>query len=268
MILDTQTLRKVQLKELDILLEVKRICEKNNIKYFLYAGTLLGAVRHQGFIPWDDDIDIAMLRDDYEKFLNVAPSEISGDYYVESPRNVANYVYSFCKVKANGTVFMEECTSKLNIHQGIWIDVFPIDTIADITPKYMKKKKNKVNIWQTGIDYSNGIITLEKPLTRFFFNTLSFVYGKKLMAKKEQYMIEDNKKQSEWVLDYNTIYGYHRSLFPSEMFQQTESYIFEGYEFTGPKDYDKMLKTIYGDYMQLPPIEKRCSEHGIIKCEV
>ena len=101
------TLRKVQLKQLEILLEVKRICNKHHIDYQLCGGTLLGAVRHGGFIPWDDDIDITMLRDDYERFLDVAPGEISDRYHIESPESHPNYIFSYCKVRANDTLMVE-----------------------------------------------------------------------------------------------------------------------------------------------------------------
>ena len=266
--LNNITLRKVQLKELEILLEVKRICEKYNISYFLYAGTLLGAVRHKGFIPWDDDIDIAMMREDYFRFLKVAPAEISSDFFVEAPQTTPNYVYSYCKVKANGTIFMEQCTSKLSIHQGVWIDIFPIDNIRCVNLPYLKIKKNMINIWQTGVDFRNGITQITKPTSRLFFYLMGQIYKDKMIFQKEHRMCMDNRKETQYVLDYNTIYGYTRSTFPAKMFQEKALYSFEGYQFTGPKDYDLMLTTIYGDYWQLPPEEKRYSEHGIIQCEI
>lgn len=268
MLLDQETLRKVQLKELEMLLEVQRICEKHQIRYYLCGGTLLGAVRHKGFIPWDDDIDITMLREDYERFLKVAPGEISDRYYVESARSDPDYVYSFCKVRANGTVYMEECTSKLDIHQGIWIDIFPLDDIQQIDYEVLDKRDHRIKIWQTAVDYRAKIITLTKPASVIFFKILTLLNKHKLMARKEKVMQEANSSAPAYVIDYCTPYGYKKTIFPVSMYLDPVEVEFEGHRFTTVNDYDRYLTQMYGDYMQLPPVEKRGSEHGIIRCEV
>ena len=268
MLLDSDTLRKVQMKELEILLEVKRICEKHHIRYSLYGGTLLGAVRHKGFIPWDDDIDIAMLRKDYEKFLQVAPEEISDRYYVESSRSNPDYVYSFCKVKANDTVYMEECTSKLNVHQGIWIDIFPLDDIPEISYEVMDKRNIRWRRWQTAVDYNAGITTLTKVTSAIYFKILGILFRHKLVYQIERIMKEANSECGRFVVHYGCDYGYRKTLFPMKDFQDLIELEFEGYRFFAVREYHKMLTQMYGDYMQLPPAEKQVSHHGIIRCEV
>lgn len=268
MVLDKPTLRKVQLKELEILLEVKRICDKHNIRFQLYGGTLLGAIRHKGFIPWDDDIDITMLRDDYERFLQIAPSEISDKYFVESSRSNPDYVYSFCKVKANGTLYVEECTAHLDIHQGIWIDIFPLDYIPEIDYQILDRRDQRLRRWQTAIDYNAGIIKLTKLPSVLYFKLQGLLYRHKLIRKKEQIMQEDNQLERNYVIDYYSLYGYRRAIFPLATYQALTTVEFEGYHFPVVQDYHGVLTQTFGDYMTPPPVEKQVSEHGIIRCEV
>lgn len=268
MILDKDTLRKVQLIELEILKDVDRVCRQNEIKYTLYGGTLLGAVRHKGFIPWDDDIDIAMPRGDYERFLEIAPNCISDQYYVESSKVNPDYVYSFCKVKANNTIYMEECTANINIHQGVWIDVFPLDYLDGEYPSNIEKHIKKMGIWQTAMDYNAGIIRLEKLTSKIFFKGLSVCFRHHLVENKEREMMWKQKGMARYIVDYNCIYGYKKSIFPLTLFQEYCQYDFEGMKFMGICKCDVLLKQFYGNYMSLPPVEKRKSEHGIIQCEV
>lgn len=111
------TLRKLQLLELKVLLEFKRICEKHQIQYFLMWGTLLGAVRHQGFIPWDDDIDVGMLRSEYVKFLAICNEELSQDFFLQTFESDKTYVNSFAKLRLNGTEYPEPTNKDLLYHK-------------------------------------------------------------------------------------------------------------------------------------------------------
>ena len=124
-------LRKVQLTELKILEKIDEICKKNNINYFLIGGTLLGAVRHKGFIPWDDDIDVGMLREDYEKFINVCLKNgaLGKDYYLHCNESDNDYFIPFIKVKKNNTTFAEKNIENINTHKGIFLDIFPYDNV-------------------------------------------------------------------------------------------------------------------------------------------
>lgn len=119
-------IKQVQAIELEILLEVDRICRKHRISYFLDSGTALGAVRHKGFIPWDDDIDIGMLRDDYERFLSVAQEEMGQDYFLQTYRTDGTPIM-FAKVRKTGTTFVEFRLRKFPINHGLFIDIFPYD---------------------------------------------------------------------------------------------------------------------------------------------
>ena len=127
--MDVSQLKEVQQKELQILLEVDRICKRNGLTYYLIGGSALGAVRHGGFIPWDDDIDIAMPRDDYRKFLKLCSRELPAEYFLQTYTSQPDFPYPFAKVNLNNTTFIENRLHKLNIHHGIFIDVFPLDGV-------------------------------------------------------------------------------------------------------------------------------------------
>ena len=123
------TLRDVQKVQLEILLEFDRICRKHGLKYLLFAGTLLGAVRHKGFIPWDDDIDVCMLRGDYERFLTVCKDELSAELFLQTTDTDREYPLQFAKLRKNNTRFVEKSMSDLKIHHGVFIDIFPLDNV-------------------------------------------------------------------------------------------------------------------------------------------
>lgn len=124
-------IRQVQLTQLEILIEVDKICREHDIKYFLTNGTLLGAVRHKGFIPWDDDIDIGMCRKDYDIFLKIANKELDEKYFCQSIHSEADYYLPFAKIRKNKTKYIEASTKHLDINKGVYIDVFPIDNVPD-----------------------------------------------------------------------------------------------------------------------------------------
>jgi lipopolysaccharide cholinephosphotransferase len=125
-------LRHMQLIELKILNEVKRICEKNSIPYFLIAGTLIGAARHQGFIPWDDDIDIGMLRADYDRFMEVCKTDLGSEYFLQTPATEkGNADYGIAHVRLNGTSMVQEFRKNTITHNGFTIDIFPYDNLPE-----------------------------------------------------------------------------------------------------------------------------------------
>ena len=120
-------LKELQNVMLQMMIEIDRICRKNNIQYILSGGTMLGAVRHHGFIPWDDDMDIAMPRKDYDRFVEIANSELPERFRLECYENTRDYPYNFGKVRDVNTIFKEKFTASLNINHGVYIDVFPMD---------------------------------------------------------------------------------------------------------------------------------------------
>ena len=126
-------LREVQLIQLNMLLKVDEICRLNNIRYYLIGGSALGAVRHKGFIPWDDDVDIGMFRRDYDQFLDIADKFLDNKYFLQTNRTDPDYHGPYAKLRANNTTYIEKVSRSLGakIHQGIFIDIFPLDNVPD-----------------------------------------------------------------------------------------------------------------------------------------
>ena len=144
---DEELLRRIKDSEKDILRKFILICEKYNLDYFVVFGTLLGTIRHEGFIPWDDDIDVGMLRTDYEKFLEVAQKECGEEYFIQTIDTDPNYHLYFAKMRMNNTVFVEDSLQKTTGNDGFYIDIFPYDVIPDddiVMKKYMKKFRRKI----------------------------------------------------------------------------------------------------------------------------
>jgi len=129
--------------QFEMALEVKRICQNHNIEYFLIAGTLLGAVRHKGFIPWDDDLDIGMLRIDYNKFISLAPIEMDKKYVLQTWDTDPGFALPSAKLRKSGTKYIERNSQKANIHNGIFIDIFPFDN----APRVCLASRN-CTVWQ------------------------------------------------------------------------------------------------------------------------
>ena len=130
--LDDIMLHQIQMIELEMLIEVDRICKKYSIKYNIIAGTLLGAVRHKGFIPWDDDADIAMLRTEYEKFRTACKKELdTSRFYFQDHRNTKGYRWGYGKLRRKNTIFLRENQEHMPYAQGIFIDIFPLDGVPD-----------------------------------------------------------------------------------------------------------------------------------------
>lgn len=141
---ENEQLRQLQLAEHKMLCDFAKICDKHNLTYFLDFGTLLGAVRHQGFIPWDDDVDVTMPVEDYKKFLKIAQEELGDEYFLQTSDTDIDFHYSFAKIRKNGTTFFRKQFKEWNVHQGVWIDIFPI---VNVNSKMdFKIKKNIIKI--------------------------------------------------------------------------------------------------------------------------
>ena len=146
--MDKDSLRRLQLTQLEMLKDIKKVCDKHGIRYFLSSGTLLGAVRHKGFIPWDDDLDLDMFRSDYEKFLNIAQKELGKQYFVQDWDTDNCYGFPFAKVLKEGTMLQEAVTEGTGVRDGIFIDIFPLDFCGD---KLKMKKEMRAYLFWTKI---------------------------------------------------------------------------------------------------------------------
>ena len=260
-------LRRVQLLELDILRDFIRVCEGNRLRYYAVGGTLLGAVRHKGFIPWDDDMDLAMPRKDYDKFLEVYRTCLSERYDVEH-FSIQEDVYFYpMKLRDTKTRVSEKRLSEDDI-SFLSIDVFPIDGYPD---RRFDQFRYKIGYYfrkmRIGFCNVNRLRKIDRPMHEKALIAFAklFRLNEKLSLRKEQEgfdkVFKSTKgKKCKLVGDISGRYGF-REFVPVSYFGKPVQLPFEDIMINAPKEYDKYLSRIYGDYMQLPPEDKRVSDH-------
>ena len=260
--------KKIQQKELQITEYVAEACEKLGIKYYIAYGTLIGAVRHQGFIPWDDDVDIWMLRDDYDVFIaegqKYLPDHLLIQHYTTEP-NVNNL---FVKVRDTKTLFLEETNADVDINHGIFIDIYPIERIKKgITNGHFEFLKrfifNRMNECYD-LGYVNSIIRPSKRFAAKCIRKIVRIMPRNEFLKKEDMRrLKNHRKGGGWFL--TGYYGYG-GILPYTTLEPIKQFAFEETTLTGPENYDIILKSVYNDYMTLPPIEQR-ETHKPLKVE-
>lgn len=264
-----ENLKKIQQIELDILIEVDRICKKYEIEYFLDFGTLLGAVRHHGFIPWDDDIDIGMTRDNYEKFLKIASSELKEDYFLQNVHTEKETPFLYSKIRKNGTLYLQNSLKKLKIHHGIFIDIFPYDYFPEVSKnkikffKLMNKMHRLVSVPERVVISDN---TLKWKIISGIRNKLykisNFLFSKeKLERVIDKAMKKYSSNNSNFVmccLIPRPTPILLKNMYPFEYIA------YEGIKFPVIQNREEYLTKIYGDYMKLPKESERRG-HEVVK---
>lgn len=260
-------LRAVQMVQLELLCEVDRICKKYNIHYNIIAGTLLGAVRHKGYIPWDDDADVAFLREEYEKFKEACEAELDQDkFYFQDHQETPGYRWGYGKLRRKGTVFLRQYQEMMPYEQGIFIDIFPLDTVSDI---------RVMRIWQNFHCFCIrkimwapiGKVAGKSGLVRRWYGLLAKIPEDQLWRHFEGLKKKYNKKPSHYVriLTFPTPtkdFAYKR-----EWYENSAPIEFEKKQFSGVRDFDEYLSFKFGDYMKLPPVEAR-KQHPITELEL
>ena len=257
--------------QLIIAREIKRICDKHNIKYFIIAGTLLGAVRHGGFIPWDDDMDVGMLREDYEKFLKVAKTELGEEFFLQTPETDKNYGLPFAKILLNGTVLVE-ATAGSNAKKGIFVDVFPFDVAPENEAdreNHNKKTYLYKRLLLAKLNYNvcakNDYV---KRAVYFVLKIISAFYSHdKLVKKLESEITRYNNSKTEDIVNIGGAYGYKKETIKADWVRDTVEIPFEDMTISAPVDYIKYLETFYGDYMTPPPEDKRYNRHSVTELD-
>ena len=252
-------IRKVQL---DLLLFLKEICEKYHLRYYLSAGTLLGAVRHKGFIPWDDDIDVRMPRPDYEKLLRIGQKKLKGSFRRIESWKTGESPYPFIKVLDTRTVVKEQYMDQ-SYSISVWIDVFPIDGMPD-SDRALKRTCRILKIYETIFNAAisetgKGTTLFRKVVKDVIVPVCRRLDLRRLCARidriSSKYKVDDSKYVGQLLWGY----GVSEKL-PRECLEPVRM-TFEGHEFPVHSCWDYYLTSIYGDYMQLPPVEKRVN-HG------
>ena len=256
--IDLNELKKIQINVLDAFVE---FCEKRNLTYFLAYGTLLGAVRHKGYIPWDDDIDVMMPREDYNVLLKTF--NMSGERYRVIHYSIDNaFPMPYAKVYDTNTIFEEGVRTKF--HLGVNIDVFPLDYVSDNIKEC--RKQMSYTLFMRKLQVLKNIKILKKR--RFFKNLfifinrpiLFFVSNKLLNRFINLNAMRFFKNQSNLIA--NCVDPSNKDeIFYSEYFDSSDSLIFEGSYYNVPSKYNEVLTKMYGDYMRLPPMEQQKTHH-------
>ena len=262
-------LKKLHETELDILSFVHSICLANNIKYFIIAGTLLGCIRHKGFIPWDDDIDIGMMRDDYEKFLDIMRNNNNPDFSIGHFSNNKQYPQYFAKVYKEKTIFMEKCNRNKKIKHSIYIDIMPFDYLPNNEEERLKalKKQNRAIRFLALKCY---IKTYRyKPLVNVFASFIRFLLYIFFIfiPKKKVFEICNKKLVSKEKTMYIGSQGKNGFVVPADAVFDLKYGKFENMDVYLPNKPEVCLTKMYGDdYMVIPPVEKRI-QHRPIKLD-
>lgn len=254
-------LRSLQLVQLEMLKIVHDICVKNNIRYSLYAGTLLGAVRHKGFIPWDDDLDICMSRDDYNRFIALWPSEKPEGYILQNKENSPGFTQSFTKIRKDHTTFLQSNEERGKYHVGIFIDIFPIDRIPD-------GKLNRIFFLWNCLRYQlymRGFVPPKGNLVEKIVATILLKCVSEGKRYKECNLLLNritrfNKNSNFSTVAIETFQSMRQPL-PSSLMEQFVYLPFESGEYMCSKEWDAFLQKKYDDYMVLPPENERVWKH-------
>lgn len=260
-------LRQIQLTQLEMLVEVDRICRKCGIRYNIIAGTLLGAIRHGGYIPWDDDADVALLRPEYEKFREACKTELDGGrFYFQDHRNTKGYRWGYGKLRRKNTLFLREYQEHMPYRQGIFIDIFPLDGVPD--NYFLRSIKNFECFCVRKILWSRvGKISEKIFWKRQVYKMLDKIPEHIVFRHYHNMIHQANIKKTQMVRILmfptpNSEWGYFRC-----WYENSADTLFEGKVFQGIKDYDSYLCFKFGDYMELPPVNKR-KAHPVSKLMV
>ena len=255
---------------IDVLSAFIRICEAQGLRYFCAGGTAIGAVRHQGMIPWDDDIDVFMPRPDYDRFLRLAAQSMPEGYEVLSPYATKDYPMYFAKMCNARTTLLEN--ERIPCVFGLYIDIFPLDGACDdVETCYREKRRfkrlmNKLEAVSTHNSFGEyvGLLTKRREWGRFAVKTVAFCcrswLRRWLLKQMDSIAYGHDYALSSRVVTYSGAYQ-RQEIYPKAWLETPQIFAFEGLMVNLPHDYDAYLRHFFGDYMTLPPVEQRASHH-------
>lgn len=249
-------IKDVRLIQMDVLTAVHNYCMKQGIEYSLIGGSLIGSVRHAGFIPWDDDIDITMMREDYERFIK----EFEDDRFkIATHRNTENYFYPYAKVYDNETLLDEKMRVKYRI--GVGIDVFPVDQMAEDSSVDDKNWK-RVEFYRKLIGGKLFWLSDVNPVKRMGIRLLSSLFSGRWLAERIDKIAQSNRGKSTHIIA-NIVWGYGKKKeeLNAGTYNEFELCKFEDRTYYRAKNYDYVLSHVFGDYMKLPPKDQRVAKH-------
>lgn len=264
-------LREVHKISMEILCDVIELCKKHNLKYFAIAGTALGTVKYKGFIPWDDDIDIGMLREDYNKFIEIAKKELPKKLFLQNFHTEYDTPFYYSKIRNKETKFIEKYYDKLNINKGIFIDIFPIDNIPDnkilqniqyIKSKIISNIFISTSISEISSNNKSSKYMIKKLIRKFMNKIFKNANKEKIFYMLEKELTKYNKKKTKRIgrVNENEIIKINY-IYPLKQLE------FEGIKINVPGNYHEYLKNRFGDYMKTPKEEDK-RNHNPLKIKV
>jgi lipopolysaccharide cholinephosphotransferase len=253
--INPEILRKVQVVQLEILLEFDRICKENDLPYQLFSGTLLGAIRHKGFIPWDDDIDVIMKRNDYEKFLSICDKQLNPKYFLQNYNTDPKWYRQFSRIRKNNTKYLQASYKEMDMHHGIFIDIFPMDVVKvnSILERvrckilYIFSKLNRIRNREIFPHLS-----LSRRIIHRLIKTSNIFIKKPVFDRLETRIMKlFNNKKTGYFNHYTN--GVTRQRFDSYLMEEEDlddiiNGKFEGYSFPIPKNYHRLLTQLSHHY--------------------
>lgn len=253
----------LQQTALNILLDIDRVCRENGIFYMLAYGTLIGAVRHKGFIPWDDDVDIVMTRENYNKFVGIANEKLSPKYKLSTCYSNQTFMYNFAKVEDVDTSFIEKLTLNSCALFGVYVDIFPLDKVENDKEKITKiwyKQRRLQSLIYSHYTKNNTSSNLFHKICKTIITKIDVTFLHKMLDK----MISSITKEDKYYFVFTNAYKYYVY---SKDDLRTQLCNFEGHMLPISVNYDVILSALYGDYMKLPPEEER-QTHQPFYCDL
>lgn len=253
--------REIQRIEFSVLKKIAAFCERAGLRYSLCGGTLLGAVRHKGFIPWDDDVDIFMPRPDYERFCREFRAE---GVSLHTHENDAAYAYPFAKVYDDATLLRERCFPRIDA--GVYVDVFPVDGFPDAGESVRRALRERA-FWMRWVAYKNIPMLRRgrawwKALILWCVRVpLAFLPNRFFIGKLRKRMMRHGFENRPFVGNITWGYG-EKECLPAETFAAFTEVEFRGEKFKAIAGWETYLKSVYGDFVRLPPPEKRVTNHA------
>ncbi len=267
-----QELRKIQMIILEIMIEFDRICRKHGIKYSIDGGTFLGAIRHKGFIPWDPDADIVIMREDYNRFFELCKTELDKSrFFLQDYTTDEAYRWGYARLLRKDTKYIRAGHEHMTAQNGIFMDIFTMDQVPDNV--ILRKVHRFACFCIRKVLWSEvGRVVHPNVLLRMWFRLLSRI-PRDTVFRFRDFVARNNNENDETVLVRHMCSPHPKKYpygFPKSLFRHLVDYEFEGYKFLGFEEYDWYLKSIYGDYMTPPPISERrshipCSSYKLTK---